>query len=117
MRMAYAVKPRLVIKTGCLDDQIVSIPSANRIPQPGGVEILGKCSSIHPDFANRVKLFEVHQNSAGNLNHLKRMNTPVESRDADWIAMQNRVRIRGVFNKWTITNLILGSLRIEFGRR
>src|SRR5258707_8112602 len=79
-RITIGIGPDLVVKTNRVDDECVSLPFANGVPQPGGVRIFGKRSPICPDGAPNVILLEEHQHPARNLNDLKWVGKSEKSR-------------------------------------
>src|SRR6202043_4170474 len=70
-RIAVWIGPNLVVKSDCVDNERISLPFADRLPQPGRVGILGKWPPIRPNGAPDVILLKQHKYPAWNLDNLK----------------------------------------------
>src|SRR6266566_7220199 len=69
-RIPREIGPHFVVKPNRFDNERVSRPPANRVPQPTGVGIFGKRPPVGPDGAPNVQLLEKHEHPARNLNDL-----------------------------------------------
>src|SRR5467141_1795412 len=69
-RIPREIGPHVVVETNRFDNERVSLPPANRVPQPTGVWIFGKWPPVGPDGAPNVELLEEHEHPARNLNDL-----------------------------------------------
>src|SRR6266478_6656323 len=70
-RIPIGIDPLLVVEPNRFDNECVSFPLANRVPQPTGVGIFGKWPPVRPDGAPNVLLLEEHEHPARNLYDLK----------------------------------------------
>src|SRR5260370_41693222 len=49
MRVAGAIKPKLVVESNRVHHQRVSFPLAYRVAIPGGIQVLGMAAPVHED--------------------------------------------------------------------
>jgi len=90
--MAYEVEPRFAIEPGRVDHQYVLLPSADRIPQPGGISVVRQRSAIQKNLAVFPKGFIENYHQTRLLDDLDRMygSAHVQHGDAWWQKMSGR---------------------------
>src|SRR6267143_2452549 len=70
--MASRVEPRPVVEPDGVHEQRVSLPLADEIPKPCGVNILGMTASVRVNDAKRVLILEKDSRHGWGLNDLER---------------------------------------------
>src|ERR1700704_3174064 len=105
-RIPVGIDPLLVVEPNRFDNECVSFPLANRVPQPTGVGIFGKWPPVCPDGAPNVLLLEEHEHPARNLHDLK------------WVGMIQKLgrAVRIAAQRWSIL-FTWDSLRSHEGSR
>src|SRR3984893_1196102 len=81
MRITIEIEPAFVVETDRVNYKCVSIPFANRIPQPGRFQILRVPSPVSPDLAPKVLALEEHEHSVRSLNDLMRLRKKQNARN------------------------------------
>src|SRR5579864_923218 len=71
--MAIIVEPGLVVKPHCIHDECISLPPANRVSHPRGIQILGMWAAIGIDIAYEMVILEEHQYTARDIRNLHRL--------------------------------------------
>src|SRR5262245_21564981 len=105
MRIPEVVDPRTGIKTIRVDDKDVTLPFADGVSEPFQIfRVLGKLSSITPDFTQHAIPFEDLDEPARSL---KDFNRPVgeeqNARYAEWITRPRRIiSLGGRYSAWSI---------------
>src|SRR5690349_683812 len=90
-RIAVGIGPDLVVKPDCFDNECISVPPANRVPEPTGVGIFRKLSPVSPDGAPNVILLEEHQHPPRNLDDLKWVGKSEKAWRARGVTAQDRI--------------------------
>src|SRR5579864_8209571 len=68
--MGHTIDYSLIVESDGLDDKGVVFPPAHGTPEVGGIRVFRKCSPIHPDFTESVRIFEEHKDSLRGLHDL-----------------------------------------------
>ena len=96
LRMSGAVEPALVVETRGGDDECVSLPSPDRVPQPGRIGILRKIATIgeHGSMRTVGRLIQDHHQR-------RRLDDPgqveeIVERNADGQASRERAVLPGI---------------------
>src|ERR1700687_2786113 len=92
--IAKGVGPDLIVKANRIDNERISLPLSNRVPQPTGSGILRKRSSVRPNSAPNVKLLVENQNPAGNLHDFVWVGKSDKHRRTCRLTAQNRIILR-----------------------
>src|SRR5882672_6872795 len=93
-RIPREVGPHFVVETNRFDNERVSLPPANRVPQPTGVGIFGKRPPVGPDGPPNVQFLEEHEHPARNLNDLHGVGKDQKLRRTARLAMQGSAVFR-----------------------
>src|SRR5258707_6700584 len=73
MRMAVIIEPCFVVKTDGVNDECISLPLANRVSHPCGIQILGMLTPIGVNLAHKVIVLIQHDHPARGLHDLHRL--------------------------------------------
>ena len=90
--MAADIQPGLVVETGGIDDESVSLPFANGVAHPGWVRIFRMLPSIGENLAHVVFVFEVHNRAARDLEEFNRVRVCIDV----WNTRREATKIRVV---------------------
>src|ERR1700674_2809531 len=94
MRVASAIKPKLVVESHRVYDQRVSLPRTPGIAVPGGIEVLGMAAPVHEDLPVGMHVpFNQEDDQCGGLDNLP------GKRSHAWYARGQAARIRIVFRQ------------------
>src|SRR5882672_5390412 len=94
MRVAGAIKPKLVVESHRVHHQRVSFPLARRIAVPGGVHVLGMAAPVHEDLPVGMHV-SLHQED----DQLWGLDNLPWIRSHAWYASRQAIRVRIVFRQ------------------
>src|SRR6266478_9229792 len=78
--MPADIQPGFVVETGGIDNESVSLPSANGIAHPARVRIFRMVPSIGENLAHEVTVLEEHDRAARDLKDFNRVGVGIDIR-------------------------------------